>query len=160
MKAFGGNIKINTMKTNIFILLLFFLLLSSCDPYWFNIVVDDNGFKKNIDFECGKIDVSGNVLADRQMSAFLRFKLDSPIVINPEKLEMWYRGEKVIYYRIYLNGSHLEGIKTINTDSDIRIIINSIVQSGDTIKINIDNFILCKEQPLGIKNINLIIVRK
>jgi len=40
----------------------------------------------------------------------------------------------------------------------VRININQKIQSGDTLKINIDNFILCKEKPLNIGYVNLIFV--
>lgn len=160
MEDFGGNMRINEMKTIIFISLSFSLLLSSCDTYWFNIIVDENGFKKSLNFECGKIDVSGNVLSDRQISTFINFKIDSPIIINPEKINIRYKGEEVDYYDIYLNEVPLKEIRTVNKDSDIRIIISPTVKNGDTVKINIDNFILCKGQSLGIGDINLIVVSR
>jgi len=146
------------MKTNIFSLLLFSLLLSSCDPYIYNIVIDNNGFKKEINFECGKVDIWCSVMADRQISIFQKYKLDAPVIINPEKLEITYKGEN-IKPKVYLNGIITEPIE-INSEIQIRIIIDLIVKDGDILQANIDNFITCKEKPLGIGNINLILVSR
>ncbi len=147
------------MKTNTYILLLFSFLLSSCDPHWFNIEIDGNGFQKSFAFECGEIDVSGSTIGE-QIPILLNFKLNNPIVLNPEKFEIKYKGEEIPYSRIYLNEVLLKETKSINNNSKVRIVIDLKVQSGDTIKINVNDFILCKEQPLGIGDINLILVRR
>jgi len=159
MESFGGKIKINEVKTNVFIL-LFFLFLSSCDLYFFNIAIDDDGFSKSFSFECGKIDVSGNIMDKSHITVSAAFKLDYPVLIDPEKFEVKYKGE-AIKSIIYLNNnSPLQKIESINEDSKVRIVIRQKVQSGDTIKINIDNFIVCKGKPLEIGEINLVIVNR
>jgi hypothetical protein len=138
----------------------FFLLISlfSCDPHWFNIVVDDNGFERNFNFECGKIDISGSVLADKQISIFNKIKLNTIILINPEKLKITYKNEP-IKSDIYINGEVIKNPIEVDGEIQMRILINTIVQNGDILKINIDNFIVCKEKPLEIGDINLIIER-
>ena len=145
------------MKIRIFILLYFFLSFLSCDPYWYNIKIDDNGFETNLNFECGSINVSSKVIADRQFFLILRLKPNYPILINPEKFEVSYEG-KAIDSKIFLNDTSLKEIKSIDKDSKVSITINQKVQRGDTLKINIDNFILCEEKPLNIGYINLIFV--
>lgn len=147
------------MKINNLIILLFSLSLLSCDPHTFNVVIDDKGFEKCFNFECAKIDVSGHIIADRQISTFLKFKLNVPVSINSEKLQVTYNGEKVAS-KIYLNDVILDGVKNINNDSKIRILMNQIIKEGDTLKVNVDEFILCKEKPIDIGNINMVFVRK
>ena len=148
------------MKTKILVLLLFSLTLSSCDPYILRVAIDGDGFEKSFNFEYGKVNVRCSVLADRQISTFLKFKLDFPISVNPEKLEITHRGE-ILTAEIHLNKMPLVvEIKNINNDDEIRIIVNRVVQVGDTIKINIDNFIVCYGKPLEIGDINLIFVSR
>ncbi len=147
------------MKAKIFVLLLFSLSLLSCDPYILRVAIDSNGFEKSFNFECGKIDVFGNVLADRQVSTFLNFKLNSSIVVNPEKLEIVHKGEKITA-NVYLKSGLIKEEKTINTDDEVRVMVNRVVRVGDTITVNIDNFILCEDKPLDIGNISLILVQR
>ncbi|WP_056928538.1 hypothetical protein [Candidatus Symbiothrix dinenymphae] len=149
------------MKANIFILLLFSLSLLSCDPYILRVTIDSNGFEKSFNFECGKVDVRGSVLADRQIHTYLNFKLNSPIVINPDKLEIIHKGE-LLTSSVYLEngGGLIKDVRNINSDGTISIVINQVVQSGDTITVNIDNFILCNGNPLEIGNISLVFVAR
>jgi hypothetical protein len=149
--------KVKDMKTNIFIILLFSLSLFSCDPYIFRIAIDDDGFETSLNFECGKIDVSGKIIADRQIFVILRLKLISPILIDPDKIEVMF-DKRVVNSNFFLNDNPLKEIKSINNDDRICITINQKVQNGDTLKINIDHFIACKEKSLKIGDINLVIV--
>jgi len=151
---------LKNMKANIFILLLLFFFLSSCDPYILRIAVDGEAFEKSFNFECGKVDIVCNVLADRQISVFQKFKLDSPILINPEKLEIVHKGEELTANVYSKNAGLIKDAKTINADDEVRITISRVVQVGDTLKINIDNFIVCKEKPLEIGDVNLVLVRR
>lgn len=147
------------MKINIFILLFLSFLLLSCDPYILRVAIDSDGFEKTVNFECGKIDISCNVLADRQIHTYLNFKLDSPILINPQKLEVFHKG-KLLATSIYLEngGGLIKDTKNIDNDGEISIVINRVIQSGDTIRVNIDNFIVCKEEALKIGDINLVLL--
>jgi len=143
------------MKAKIFVLLLFSLSLLSCDPYILRVAIDDNGFEKSFNFECGEVNLRCSVLADRQVSTLLKFKLNSSVEINPAHLEITHRGE-ILNSNISLNGTLLEETKNINNDDKVRIIINRVVQSGDTLTVNIDNFIVCNGNPLEIGNISLV----
>lgn len=63
----------------IFSLSLFTILFVSCDPYVYNVEIDDNGFKKEIVFDCGKVDISAHVLGLSQITIFQKFKPSCPI---------------------------------------------------------------------------------
>lgn len=149
------------MKAKIFVLFLFSLSLLSCDPYILKVAIDENGFEKSFNFECGKVDIRGSVLADRQIHTYLNFKLNSSIVINPEKLKITHKGE-LLTVSVYLEnrGGLINEARNIDNESKISIVINCVVQSGDTITVNIDNFILCEDKPLEIGNISLVFVQR
>ncbi len=151
------------MKTKILVLLLFSLTLSlsSCDPYILKVAIDNNGFEKNFNFGCGKVNVRCSVLADRQISTLLNFRLSSPVLINPEKLEIIHKGE-LLTPKVFLGngGGLMQEARNINNDSKISIVINRAVKAGDTIIVNIDNFILCRDKPLEIGNISLVLVQR
>jgi hypothetical protein len=144
------------MRIIVFILLLLSLL--SCDPYILQVSMDE-GFRKEVNFDCGKVDISCSVIADRQISIHQKINLKYSIVLNPEKLRIMYKGDS-IKAKIYLNEVPFQEIKQINNDNSIVIVINQKVQSGDTIKINIDNFMVCEKKPLEIGDINLVLVRR
>jgi len=149
------------MKTNIFILLLFSLSFSSCDFFYFNVAIDGDGFKKSFDFECGKVEVLCGTLADTQLSIEFNFKLDSPILVNPEKLKISYNNEPIepeIHLSCSLEKEPRKNCK--DKDVGIAIIIRPKMQAGDTIKINVDNFIFCKDKPLEIGDVNLVLVSR
>jgi hypothetical protein len=148
------------MKIKFFILFLSFFSLSSCDPYIYNIVIDDNGFEKEINFKCGKIGISCAIIGDRQIYIHQKFKLNYPVFINTEEFKISYKGEPV-QANISSDGNIIKDTKEINNETQISIMINHVVvQNGDTLKINIDNFIVCREKPVEIGDINLIFVRR
>ena len=144
------------MRVTVFILLLLSFL--SCDPYILQVSMDE-GFRKEINFDCGKVGISCSVIADRQVSIHQKIDLKYPILLNPEKLGIMYKGDS-IKAKIYLNEVPLQEIKQVNNDNSIVIVINQKVQSGDTIKINIDHFMVCEKKPLEIGDINLVLVRR
>ena len=145
---------------NIFFLLLFSLSLSSCDPLIFKVVIDDNGFEKSFNFECGKVNVLCGVLG-HQVHIFLDFELDFPILINPENFKIIHKNSNV-KSDIHFKGTILKEETIINAGSQkMGIVIgNYRAQVGDTLIINVDNFIICKEKPLKIGDISLIFVHR
>ena len=151
----------------LFILLLLSLSLSSCDPLIFKVVIDDNGFEKSFNFECGKADVSCGVLVDIQLVAGFRLKLDSPILIVPEELKITHNIiplDPSIRFEERFRSFSIREQRIIDNDGELFISVNSNHQSrfrvGDTVTINIDNFIICREKSLEIGDINLILVHR
>ncbi|WP_291528453.1 hypothetical protein [Bacteroides sp. UBA939] len=147
------------MKAKIFILLLSFSLFS-CDPYIFRVAIDGNSFEKSFNFECGKIDISGHVLANSQTSIFLKFNLSSPIMINPENMKAVHKGELLAAEVFLSNVGLMDKAKAINNNDEVRIIIDRVIKSGDTITVNIDDFILCADIPFNIGDVNFIFVHR
>jgi len=144
-------------KTFFFIILLLSLSLSSCDPLIFKVVIDDDGFEKKFNFECGKANVLCGVLG-HQVHIFLDFELDFPILINPEKFEITHKNSNA-KSDVHFKGTILKEETIITGSQKMSIVIgNYRAQVGDTLIINVDNFIVCKEKPLEIGEINLIIV--
>jgi len=111
MEDFGGNNK-NIKKTGFLFFILLFLSLLSCDPYWYNIKIDDNGYETSFRFECGNIYFSSKVISDRQIFLIFRLKLDCPISINPEKFEIILIN-KAVDSDISLNDNSLKEIKEL-----------------------------------------------
>ena len=156
------------MKARFFISsLLFALLLSSCDKYILNIEIDNNGFEKSFDFECGRMDVRGKVYADIQLVIAFQLTLDSSILIVPEKLEIIHNNvpfEAGIFYEERWRNYPITEQRIIDNNGVLTISVNSNqhtrFRAGDTVTINIDNFIICKDNPLGIGKVNLIFVER
>ena len=156
------------MKTKNLVLFLLAFSLTSCDPTFFRISIDGGAFEKKISFDCGSIVFHGTVLADRQINATLKFNLDYPVLLNPEKLEITHKEEFLTATRISLYerrrggawGVRMQEERMISGNTEIGIVIDRTVHAGDTMKINIDNFILCKENPLEIGDINLIFITR
>lgn len=148
------------MKVNILILLFISISLLSCDPFYFKVAIDDNGFEKSYHFECGNIDVLCDAIGYKA-SIFLNFELDFPILINPKKFEISHKNIP-IKTSVRFNDEFIE-YKTIVNKGNQKIIIdieNYKPHVGDTLIINADNFILCNEKPLGIGDIKLVFVNR
>ncbi|MCL2026983.1 MAG: hypothetical protein FWG79_00690 [Bacteroidales bacterium] len=150
------------MKTTFFISLLLVFSLVSCDRSAFRVSLNGGVFEKKFSFDCGSVEISGAVLSNHQTHASLRFNLDNPVLINPEKLEITHKGEILTaIIDLHERGKarqRMQEARMISGNDGIGIEINRIVHAGDTMKINIDNFILCHDKPLEIGDINLIFV--
>jgi len=153
-------------KAFFFIILLLSFSLSSCDPIFFRITID-GGFEKSFNFECGKADVSCGTLADKELAAGFRLKLDSPILIVPEELKITHNNiplEPSIRFEERFRSFPIREQRIIDNDGALIISVKSNHQNrfrvGDTVTINIDNFIVCKEKPLEIGDINMIFVNR
>lgn len=144
----------------IFLLSLFTILFVSCDPYVYNVEIDDNGFKKEIVFDCGKVDISAHVLGFSQITIFQKFKPSCPISINPNELTVSYKNQ-ILSTTVSLNGDIMKNTMDVLEESSISIVINlPKINNGDTIKLNVDKFINCRENTLKISDINLIVVSR
>ncbi len=144
----------------IFLPSLFTILLISCDPHVYNIEIDNSGLKKEIVFDCGKVDISANIIGYSQVCIFQKFKPIYPISINPNELKASYKNQ-ILTTTISLNGNIIKNAISFSEESTINIVINhSKINNGDTIKLNIDKFIACKGEILQISDINLIATNK
>ena len=156
------------MKARFFISsLLFALLLSSCDKYILNIEIDNNGFEKSFDFECGRMNVRGKVYADVQLVIAFQLMLNDSILVVPEELKITHNNiplESGMNYAERFRDYPIREPRTISNDGTLTISVNSNqharFRAGDTVTINIDNFIICKDNPLGIGEVNLIFVER
>jgi hypothetical protein len=147
------------IKKNILLSLFLSFLLFSCDLYIFDVIMDGD-FKKNINLECGKFDISCNIIANRQIKIEQKMELNFPVLINPERLKLTYKGHTNNNAKIYLNGALIEKAEEINGYNRMAIVIDGIFQRGDTLKVNIDNFIVCREKPIEIGDINFVFVSR
>ncbi|WP_077112723.1 hypothetical protein [Porphyromonas gingivalis] len=139
---------------------LFTILLISCDPHVYNIEIDNSGLKKEIVFDCGKVDISANIIGYSQVCIFQKIKPIYPISINPNELKAPYKNQ-ILTTTISLNGNIIKNAMSFSEESTINIVINHLkINNGDTIKLNIDKFIACKGEILQISDINLIATNK
>ena len=81
-----------------------------------------------------------------------------------QELEITHKGETLTAtFFLHERGrtrQRLQEARMISGNDGVGIIIDRIVHAGDTMKINIDNLVLCKEKPLEIGDISLVFVAR
>lgn len=91
------------MKKNYWGLLTF--LLISCDPYIYNIEIDNNGSNKEFVLDCGRIDISAIIIGYKQTIICQKIKPNYPIFINPHELKVSYKGQELSTDVFFLMGT-------------------------------------------------------
>lgn len=146
------------MKIFYWVLLTF--LLISCDPYIYNIEIDNNGSNKEFVLDCGRIDISAIIIGYKQTIICQKIKPNYPIFINPNELRVSYKGQE-LSTDVFFNGNVIKDTMDISEESTLRVVINHLkINNRDTIKLNIDNFINFAEKKPQINDINFIYVNR
>ncbi|MDD7318743.1 MAG: hypothetical protein SOZ80_00780 [Prevotella sp.] len=139
--------------------LLTFLLIS-CDPYIYNIEIDNNGSKEEFVLDCGRIDISAIIIGYKQTTICQNIKPNYPIFIDPNGLKVSYKGRE-LSTNVFLNGNIIKDTMDIYEESTLRIVINHLkINNRDSIKLNIDNFINFAGKKPQINDINLIYINR
>lgn len=143
------------MKSAYVFLFVLALCFVSCDPPIFQVPIDGT-YKKEIGFECGKIDMECNTIGGISFNIQQIYHITSSVNISPKSLSVRYK-DKDIKYTVYLNGTAIKELQNVLNDNIVVINFAEKVCKNDTITINLDNFLYCKEKPINAGNIHFVV---
>jgi hypothetical protein len=135
------------MKSVYIFLAVLALCFISCDPPIFQVPIDGT-YKKEIGFECGKIDMECNTIGGISFNIKQVYHIINSINISPKSLSIKHK-DKDIKYTIYLNGIAVNKLQNVLNDDIVVISFAEKVSNNDTITINLDNFLYCNEKPIN-----------
>lgn len=134
------------------------LSFMSCDPPIFLVSID-NRYKKEIEFDCGKIDVECNTLGGVSFTIKQVYRITNSLDVSPKKLSIKYKNND-IKYTVYLNGTLINERGKIRNDDVVVVCFTKKVQKNDTIIVNLNDFLHCNGNPINTGNIFFVVDNK
>jgi hypothetical protein len=130
------------MKYYKYILYILLLCITSCDPI-FKIRLGDT-FDKKIEFDCGYVNITCETFAYTHFKVIQNYNLNEPIYVYPKNIRVIYNGDIIETILYSKNESTPITNNYLVKNNEIMVIdFKRIINKGDTIILNIDNFFEC-----------------
>jgi len=143
------------MKVKLFVLVLMSIFMS-CDSFR-HLSVEQGGLRKEIHVDCGRAYVSAFLSHLSRLEVTCGIKANTMVTLNPNGLKLLYNNH-FLPNAVYYNWKEITQPIVVSEESEIKIVSQFFrFEVGDTIRVDMTEFITCDGTANSENKINLII---